>query len=128
MSLPAGHASDRFGAVRVLAASVGAFVLSYLLFATTGPSIPILLLGFVLAGIGIGGVETAEHTSVAVTAPVDLRGSAFGLLAATQSFGNFAASAGVGLTWTLVSPSAAFAAVGLVMVIAVIALLRTRIV
>jgi hypothetical protein len=37
-----------------------------------------------------------------------LRGSAFGLLAAVQSFGNLAASAIVGLLWTLASPRVAF--------------------
>jgi hypothetical protein len=37
-------------------------------------------------------------------APVELRGSAFGLLAAVQSFGNLAASAIAGLLWTLASP------------------------
>lgn len=37
----------------------------------------------------------------------DIRGSAFGLLAATQSFGNLFASAIAGLLWTAASPSAA---------------------
>jgi hypothetical protein len=53
-------------------------------------------------------VETAEHAAVARLAPEALRGSAFGLLAAVQSFGNLAASAIAGLLWTLVSPEAAF--------------------
>jgi hypothetical protein len=37
-------------------------------------------------------VETGEHVAVAALAPVELRGSAFGLVAAAQSFGNLAAS------------------------------------
>ena len=41
-------------------------------------------------------------------APIDLRGSAFGVLAAIQSFGNLAASAIAGALWTLVSPRVAF--------------------
>lgn len=64
---------------------------------------------FILAGIGIGCAETAEHAAVAAYAPAEIRGSAFGLLAAVQSFGNFAASAIAGLLWTLASPSWAFA-------------------
>ncbi len=60
---------------------------------------------FAVAGIGI--VETAEHAAGAALAPNEIRGSAFGLLAATQSFGNLA-SAVAGLLWTLVSPGAAF--------------------
>jgi hypothetical protein len=54
-------------------------------------------------------VETAEHAAVATLAPQMLRGSAFGLLAAVQSFGNLAASAIAGALWTLVSPAAALA-------------------
>jgi hypothetical protein len=42
-------------------------------------------------------VETAEHAAVAALAALELRGSAFGLLAAVQSFGNLAASAIAGL-------------------------------
>jgi hypothetical protein len=48
----------------------------------------VLAWAFVLAGIGIGLVETAEHAAVARAASPDVRGSAFGLLAGTQSFGN----------------------------------------
>jgi MFS family permease len=64
----------------------------------------------VAAGVAIGCVETAEHAAVAALAPVELQGSAFGLLAAAvQSFGNLAASAIAGLLWTAASPRAAFA-------------------
>ena len=61
------------------------------------------------AGVAIGCVETAEHAAVAALAPVELQGSAFGLLAAVPSFGNLAASAIAGLLWTAASPRAAFA-------------------
>jgi hypothetical protein len=37
-----------------------------------------------------------------------VRGSAFGLLAATQAFGNLAASSIAGPLWTLLSPAVAF--------------------
>ncbi|MEJ7721848.1 MAG: hypothetical protein WKF58_16110 [Ilumatobacteraceae bacterium] len=69
------------------------FGLAYLGFTRDATSWTVLLPWFVLAGIGIGCVETAEHTAVATHAPEHLGGSAFGLLAATQSFGNLAASA-----------------------------------
>ncbi|MFL5692889.1 MAG: hypothetical protein ACJ795_13885 [Ktedonobacteraceae bacterium] len=45
---------------------------------------------------------------MAALAPVDLRGSAFGLLATVQSFGNIVASRVAGLLWTVISPSIAF--------------------
>jgi hypothetical protein len=60
---------------------------------------------FVLADVGIGCVETAEHAAVAGDAPAHVRGSAFGLLAATQSLGNFAASVVAGILWTALRPT-----------------------
>jgi hypothetical protein len=77
-------------------------------FATGGASVLALAPWFVAAGVAIGCVETAEHAAVAALAPAVLRGSAFGLLAAVQSFGNLAASTIAGLLWTLASPRVAF--------------------
>jgi MFS family permease len=103
-SVPAG----RRGAVLVLALGVGLFGLAYAGFAAGGASVLALAPLFVAAGVAIGCVETAEHAAVASLAPVELRGSAFGLLAAVQSFGNLAASAVAGLLWTAASPAVAF--------------------
>ena len=124
-SVPAGHLSDRSTPYFVLAGGVVAFLFAYSIFAATGPSVFVLLLGFVLAGIGIGCVETAEHAAVAV-APTEIRGSAFGLLAAVQSFGNLAASGVAGLIWTLISPSAAFVYLAAWMLLSVIGLASDR--
>lgn len=107
-SFPAGRASDRRGSVTVLATGAGLFSLAYIGLAATGPSLAMLSLSFVAAGVAIGCVETAEHTAIAVHAPVDVRGSAFGVLAAAQAFGNLAASSIAGVLWTVVSPVAAF--------------------
>jgi MFS family permease len=122
-SLPAGHLGDRVGARLVLVGGAAGFLVAYLVFAGAGANVPVLLLGFVLAGVGIGSVETAEHTAVATRAPEEIRGSAFGLLAATQSVGNLAASAIAGLLWTAVSPTAAFLWLAAWMLIAVLAFL-----
>jgi MFS family permease len=126
VSAPAGHLSDRTSPRLVLAGGVLAFLLAYGTFAATGPSVPILLLAFVLAGIGIGCVETAEHAAVAIAAPAHIRGSAFGLLAAVQSFGNLAASAIAGLIWTLASPEAAFVYIAAWMLLALAGLATSR--
>ena len=109
VSIPAGRLGDRRGMVPVLTGGVAFFALAYAGFALTGASIPLLAVLFALAGVGIGCVETAEHATVATLAPESLRGSAFGLLAAVQSFGNLAASTIAGLLYTLASPAAAFA-------------------
>jgi MFS family permease len=107
-SIPAGHLGDRRGAVLVLVLGVGLFGLAYAGFAAGPASVLALAPWFFAAGVAIGCVETAEHAAVAALAPVEVRGSAFGLLAAVQSFGNLAASAIAGLLWTAVSPRVAF--------------------
>ena len=124
VSIPAGHHGDRRSPVYVLVGGTAAFATAYL--ALTGASLPILAIGFVLAGIGIGCIETAEHAAVAHLAPEGLPGSAFGLRATVQSLGNFAASAIAGLLWTVVSPTAAFIYAGAWMLIALIAFTATR--
>jgi hypothetical protein len=87
---------------------VGLFGLAYGGLAAGATSVLTLAPWFLAAGVGIGCVETAEHAAVAARAPVELRGSAFGLLAAVQSCGNLAASAITGLLWTAASPRVAF--------------------
>lgn len=125
-SVPAGHVGDRRGTVRVLAAGVAAFALAYAGFASAGASIPLLAACFIAAGIGIGAVETAEHSAVAAMAPEEIRGSAFGVLAGIQSFGNVIASGLAGILYTVVSPSAAFVYPAAAMLIALPLLAAAR--
>lgn len=125
-SLPAGRLHDRRGSILVLSLGVGAFLVAYAGFALTGGTLVLLAALFLLAGAGKGLVETAEQAAVAALAPVDLRGSAFGVLAAIQSFGNLAASATAGALWTLVSPRVAFFYLAAWMLMSLIALSRAR--
>jgi len=121
-SVPAGRLGDRRGMVGVLSAGVVAFALAYVGFALVGASVAALAGCFLLAGVGIGCVETAEHGAVATLAPEGLRGSAFGLLAAVQSFGNLVASAVAGLLWTFASPGVAFGYAAALMGLALVGL------
>ena len=107
----------------VLAAGIALFGAAYAGFAIGGSSVVALAPAFLLAGIAIGCVETSQNAAVAAVAPGALRGSAFGVLAGIQSFGNLAASAGAGLLWTAISPTAAFAYLAGWMVIALGAVL-----
>ena len=125
-SIPAGHATDRRGGVVVLGAGIVAFLAAYLGFAFTGSALVPLAVLFVAAGVGIGLAETAQGAAVATLAHQDLRGSAFGALAAIQSFGNLAASAVAGGLWTLVSPRAAFIYLAAWMVVSLAALGAAR--
>jgi MFS family permease len=124
-SFPAGQHTDRRGATRVLLAGTAAFAVAYLWFTQDTANWAMLLPAFVLAGIGIGCVETAEHAAVATHAPEDIRGSAFGLLAAIQSLGNLAASLIAGILWTALSPTWAFAYLAAWMLLALIILATT---
>jgi len=123
-SLLGGRYTDRIGARRVLIVGVGGFALAYAGFARDTASWVALAPLFALAGAGIGCVETAQHAAVAACAPEHLRGSAFGLLAGVQSFGNLAASGIAGVVWTAFSPSWAFAYLTAWMVVAGAALSR----
>jgi MFS family permease len=124
-SVPAGRLSDRLGTrgpTLVLVGGVAAFAAAYGIFAVTGAAIAILAIPFILAGVGIGAVETAQHSAVATLAPKDLRGSAFGMLATVQSLGNLAASGIAGILWTVASPSVAFVYLTAWMLLALIGL------
>jgi len=119
-SLAAGRHSDRTNPTRVLTIGVAAFLIAYLGFTHDTASWAALLPWFLLAGVGIGCVETAEHAAVATHAPTNIRGSAFGLLAATQSFGNLAASLVAGILWTAFGPTWAFIYLTAAMAIALV--------
>jgi MFS family permease len=125
-SIPAGRIGDRRNNTIVLATGVAAFAAAYLLFATDSSAIAVLLVAFLLAGVGIACAETAEHAAVAGLAAEDIRGSAFGVLAATQSLGNFAASSIAGLLYATVSPTAAFVYAAALMLASLTALQLTR--
>jgi MFS family permease len=125
-SVPAGRLGDRCGAVLVLLLGVTLFGLGYAGFAAGPTSVLALAPWFLAAGVAIRCVETAEHAAVASLAPAELRGSAFGLLAAVQSFGNLAASAITGLLWTTASPRVAFGYLAIWMLLALLGLLAAR--
>lgn len=121
-SVPAGRLGDRRGAVMSLTIGVVCFGIAYTGLAAGPLSVLALAPWFVAAGVGIGFVETAEHSAVAAFAPAEVRGSAFGFLAAVQSFGNFAASGIAGLIWTVISARAAFIYLATWMLIALVLL------
>jgi MFS family permease len=108
-SAAGGHWIDRAGPRVVFAAAAALYVAAYGLFAGSWHAWPPLLGAFALAGAGIGLAETAESTLVAQLVPERLRGSGFGALGAVQAAGDFAASAVVGLLWTVISPAVGFA-------------------
>jgi MFS family permease len=119
ISVPAGHYGDRHSPIHVLAAGAALFAGAYVWFAAGPSGVALLAPAFILAGLGIGCAETAEHAAVAEFAPEEIRGSGFGLLAAIQSIGNLAASTIAGILWTTASPAVAFIFLATAMTIAV---------
>jgi MFS family permease len=107
-----GHLIDRFNPRAVFAVGAAVYVLAYATFAWQQHAWPVLLGGFLLAGVGIGCAETAETTMVALALPDRLRGSGYGVLGLVQSLGDLGASLVAGLIWALVSATAAFGYAG----------------
>jgi len=117
-SLAVGGLIDRRTPRLGLTLGAAAFAAAYLGLSFDTGSWLLLAPWFIAAGIGIGCAEMAEHAAVAASAPIDIRGSAFGLLAGVQSLGNVAASGIAGLIWTTLSPAWAFGFLAAAMVIA----------
>jgi hypothetical protein len=97
-----------YDAPRVLALGAICFAAAYLWFAIGPVGVLALAPAVVLAGIGIGCAETAEHAAVATLASGEIKGSAFGLLAGIQAAGTSPHPPSRGVLWTAASPGAAF--------------------
>lgn len=118
-AFPAGALADRMEKRGLLAAG-------YLMGAVTGfgvaavfvwhvTSVALLAAAFVWAGLYVGVVKPSEGALTADLVPSGLRGSAYGVLGSVNGVGDLAASALVGMLWTFLSPQAAFAAAGTLM-------------
>jgi len=103
-----GQLADRLSARGVFAAGAGVYVLGYAVFAWQQHRWPVLAIGFLLCGVGIGFAETAESTVVAQLLPDHLRSNGFGVLGLVQSFGDLGATLVAGILWSLFSPTVAF--------------------
>lgn len=82
-ALPAGYLADRVSPRRVLGVGYALGVVAALLAAFAQPSVLFLAVLFVVAGMVVGIEETVEGVLCAKLVPSKLRGSAYGLLAAT---------------------------------------------
>jgi MFS family permease len=103
-----GQLADRVNPRVVFALAAGVYVAAYALFAVDQHAWPVLLVGFLLAGLGIGFAETAETTMVALALPDRLRGNGFGVLGLLQSFGDLGATLVMSWLWAAFSPTLAF--------------------
>lgn len=116
-SLLAGRLADRIAPRPVFAAAGIVYVAGYTVFAIGPQTWRLLLVGFLLAGVGIGAAEPAESTVVAHSLPETLRGNGFRIL--VQAIGDMGSTVVAGLPWSLLSPTIAFGYVAAWMLLSV---------
>jgi MFS family permease len=105
---PAGALADRFGKGGFLIAAYALAALMNLLLVFAEPSIATLFLVFVLAGAGYALQQSLERAIAADLAPIEVRSTGFGVLAAINGVGDLLSSAIVGTVWTVFSPAVGF--------------------
>jgi MFS family permease len=105
---PAGVLSDRVGRDNVLGLGIVALVVADFVLAL-GATIPLVMLGVVFWGFHMGLTQGLLATLVADTAPLELRGTAFGVFNFAGGIAMLLASIVAGVLWDLFGPAATFA-------------------
>ena len=106
-SLAGGSLSDRFGRRTMIALGCLVYAVVYAGFGHFDDRATVVAL-FLFYGLYFGLTEGVQNAWVADMAPVDARGTAFGIYNGALGFGGLAASLLSGYIWTRVSPHAAF--------------------
>jgi MFS family permease len=119
-AFPAGALADHVNKQKLLAVgfvlgSLTACGAAALFFARGSASLPALAAVFALAGVYIGIEDSLEGAIPADLVSAECRGTAYGALGAVNGVGDLVASALVGTLWTAISPQAAFATAGFLM-------------
>ena len=119
-AFPAGALADHMNKERLLAAGyviggLTGFAAAAMFMAPAMRSLTAITGVFVLAGIYMGVQDSLEGAIPADMVGPESRGTAYGAMGAVNGIGDFIASALVGTVWTAVSPSAAFAIAGALM-------------
>jgi len=122
LATPAGAWSDSVGRRKVLVVGLGVLVAADLALAFA-PGLGGLFVGVALWGAYLGLSQGLLSALVADTAPVDLRGTAFGVFNLLTGVALLAASALAGVLWQWVGSSATFAAGAVFAAVAAIGLM-----
>ena len=120
---PAGRLSDRLPRAAVLAAGMGVLAVANVVLALA-QGYAMLFAGIALWGLHMGLTQGILASLIADVAPVEYRGTAFGVFSLVSGAGLLAASALAGLLWDTVNPAATFVAGAVVAVMATVATLR----
>ncbi len=119
---PAGHWSDRIGRVGLLMIGLAMLIGADVILATA-TSLTAVLLGVAVWGLHLGLTQGLLSALVADTAPVDLRGSAFGVFNFVSGIAALLASIVAGAVWQFWSPEATFYVGAILSTLALVGLL-----
>ncbi len=106
---PAGAASDRLGRIGVLLVGIVLLIVADLLLAAA-VSLPLVFIGAIVWGLHMGLTQGLIATLIADTAPVDLRGTAFGVFNLAAGIAVLSASIIAGVLWDVSGPAMTFVA------------------
>ena len=109
VATPAGRLSDRIGRWGLLAAGLGVLIVADLVLAFAETP-ALTLLGAALWGLHMGLTQGILSALIADTAPLRLRGTAFGLFNLLSGVALLGASVVAGLLWDVYGPAATFLA------------------
>jgi MFS family permease len=118
---PAGALSDRIGRYGLLTIGFGLLILADLLLALGG-SVVTVMIGVALWGLHMGLTQGLLSALVADTAPVELRGTAFGVFNLVTGVALLVASIVAGSLWDWIGPVGTFLAGALITGVALVAL------
>lgn len=107
-SYPVGWWADRTDAKALLLVGYVLGTATAVLAAAARPSIVFLGVLFATGGLTLAFVDTLEGVLTAAFVPAAVRGTGFGVLAATNGVGDLLSSSAVGIVWATAGPVAAF--------------------
>jgi MFS family permease len=124
-SYPAGVLSDRVDRKTILIAGLGLLIAADVVLAVSS-TIGIAAFGIALWGLHMGVTQGLLATLVADTAPLELRGTAYGMFNLITGLALLAASVLAGALWDLIGPQGTFLAGALFATLALVGLVAKR--
>jgi len=126
VGFPFGVLADKYSKKSILGIGYFLFALLCFGFIMADGNFWFLVLLFAINGIYTAIVEATEPSLTSALITDDLHGTGYGVLSTTKGVGYFLSSFSVGLLWTYISPTIAFASAGILALVAVIILLLNR--
>lgn len=119
---PVGWIADRLSPYTLLIVGYCLGIVTAVLAAMSPPSVAVLVVLFVVAGLALSFTDTLEGTIVATEVPSPLRGTGYGALATVNGVGDLVSSSMVGILWSFFGAKVAFMVAAFFCVVAVIQL------